>query len=94
MTTPTSQETLQKLALYATVKSRLANPEDVIDRNLSFTKLGRLYVKLRKELIAGGIPEKTLNTSGDRLSEIICDTLQAQHPVGKHKEGFDIQRYC
>jgi len=69
------QEQLQKLTLYATVKERLANPEDVIDKGLSFTKLGRLYVKLRKELTAVGLSEEVLNMPGSELTHRITEAL-------------------
>jgi len=75
----TSKETVQKLTMYATVKDRLANPEDVIDKQLSFTKLGRLYVRLRRELEGAGVPEEVLNKTGSELSNIIYDAITHFH---------------
>ena len=72
----TGQEKLQKLALYAVTKKRLAIPIDTIESGLNLHRIRSLNRRLRKELEAAGIDEATLNLDGEILSKVICEHLQ------------------
>jgi len=72
----TAQEQLQKLALYAAVQNRLANPKLSAEGGLSILKLVSLGRKLRKQLLNAGIDESTLNLPHEELTALICNTLQ------------------
>lgn len=83
----TSQETVQKLALYATVKQRLADPMGVIDMGLNLYRLRKLYRKLREELEEAGVDKRVLDTGGEDLTMLIFETLDRH--LRAHTPGPD-----
>lgn len=71
-----SQQTIQKLALYAVAKERLENPERTLEMGLDPHKISVLAARLRKELLDEGMSKYTLDVSGEELTMTIFETLQ------------------
>lgn len=78
----TSQQQLQKLALYATAKTRLANPEQTIEMGLNPHKIRTIAKRLRKELADSGVGSEVFDLSGEDLGRVIFETLAKQELRG------------